>query len=333
MVTDHVLILGCCAGGSALGYAQAGIPPIGFEINPKPAEIARANLNQFGAEIHIQDYRHLNFNQFAGIKHAQFSFPCQGFSIARKGKNLKPRDDMDLGLMVGVPAIETLGSSLQTVVLENVRAWGKSESYRAIVAALHRQGFHVASGVVDMSYHNCPQSRERLIVVASKEWLPCFSGRQLDLLNPEESTCSLVLPKLDRQTWWDALHGRYGGQDLMPQLEESWLSPRQQISMNRNPTKIQLIATSNASGLYTSRLKNQPCFTLTCSIGAHNALPRIYKKPGGVYRINIPHLARLATFPDWWQWGESRQVAGDAIGDCIPPAFMKFLLDQMGVTK
>lgn len=327
---SNVLVLGCCAGGSALGYAQAGITPIGFEINSKTAEIARANLSQFGAEIHIQDYRHLNFNQFAGIHHAQFSFPCQGYSVARQNKNLKPREDMDLGLTVGVPAIEALGKDLQTVVLENVRAWGKSQSYRAIVAALHRQGFHVASGVVDMSYHNCPQSRERLIVVAAKEWLLCFDDhRQLNLLNPEESTAALVLPKLKRQTWWDALHGRYGGRDLMGELEEYWLSPKQQEAID--PHQTQLVAIANSSNGYATRLKNEPAFTITCDVGSHNALPRLYKKAGEVYRLGVSHLARLATFPDWWQWGDSRQVAGDAIGDCIPPAFMKFLLDQMGV--
>ena len=48
-----------------------------------------------------------------------------------------------------------------------------------------------------------------------------------------------------------------------------------------------------------------------------------------VFNLNIRALARLQTFPDWYSFPESTALAGQIIGNAVPPLLAKSIILNM----
>lgn len=104
--------------------------------------------------------------------------------------------------------------------------------------------------------------------------------------------------------------------------------PAQTIGANEHGSKAFIVDCQNAGnptpdrerGL-TIRSADQPCFTLTSSMGQKR--PTRAFDGGKVVAMTPRALARFQSFPDWYQLPESRTLAAKGIGNAVPPLVME----------
>src|SRR5271157_573775 len=102
----RLLDLYCCAGGAAMGYAQAGFEVVGVDIKPQP---------RYPFEFHLGDALTYPLEGFQAY-HA--SPPCQGNMIARHIPSVGARHNNTPELIA--PTRERLLSTGRPFVIENV---------------------------------------------------------------------------------------------------------------------------------------------------------------------------------------------------------------------
>ena len=95
-------------------------------------------------------------------------FPCQPFSIAgrKAGFNCK-------GGHLFYTILNIIDCKLPSVVfLENVKhlkTIHNGTTFATIVRELEARGYHVAHSTIDSKHHNCPQSRQRIYMVCTRD--------------------------------------------------------------------------------------------------------------------------------------------------------------------
>jgi DNA (cytosine-5)-methyltransferase 1 len=335
MLTFATLFTG--GGGADLGLESAGFKSIwGVERDPKIAKVAQANLpntkifNSCVGEIrtHLMDRVDLLW----------MSPPCQQYSMARRG-DIPDHKDKDAGLYCR-DYIATLNP--RWVILENVPGYAKSPTFEAILRSLIDCGYRYHWLILDAADYGVPQNRKRLIMWAVKnsEPLPYF---------PESKP---------RKGWYQAID------DLIPEMQDCELADWQIKRLNELgylPEKALIDIGKNLIRQATVRESNDPSFTI---VGGHvnshspillipragacikNILPTPQNKPcptiramasgrhthwadimegSQVKRISQKATARLQTFPDSYQFPESKTLSQQIIGNAVPPLLAKEL--------
>jgi DNA (cytosine-5)-methyltransferase 1 len=148
-------------GGLAdVGLKRAGLTPLwAVEYDPAIASVYAAN---HGAHVIVGDVRGVDFATLERPDLLWASPPCPNFSVAKTGRG-ETALDLEIADAV-VRAIETLRPT--AFVLENVRGYADSQSYRRIRAALDRLDYWSDADVVNAADLGTPQTRERLILRA-----------------------------------------------------------------------------------------------------------------------------------------------------------------------
>ncbi|WP_288586509.1 DNA cytosine methyltransferase [uncultured Methylobacterium sp.] len=157
----------CGAGGLSLGLKQAGLQiAAGVDVDPDCRYPFERNL---GAAFYQADVTGLNAADLlpmfdgAEIKILAGCAPCQPFS----GYTTKRRDTDDRWrlLMDFVRLVE--GARPHVLTLENVPRLAHLPLWREFVLALQALGYHVVWAVVDAADFGVPQSRKRIVLLAS----------------------------------------------------------------------------------------------------------------------------------------------------------------------
>lgn len=250
------------------------------------------------------------------------------------------------------------------IILENVEDYANYQGYIDFCFYLEDRGYKILSKslVLNAADFGVPQSRRRLIMIAVKG-IPLpkieqthaqFSHGQIDLFSE---------PKLPWVGWYEAI------EDLLDELPRSQLTAKQQQAIKALGFQTQLVDQQNSKSVrlgYKTRGALEPSFTLGCNaqakaflverVGAYNS-PKIrsHSEPCWTLRshlgddgkngsrtkvidavlgidvrsLNTRALARLQSFPDWYQWSGKAALDTKVIGNSVPPLLAQRLVQSV----
>jgi DNA (cytosine-5)-methyltransferase 1 len=127
--------------------------------------------NNEGAKFLLRDVAKLNPRELANawmgadIRVLAGCAPCQPFSSYTQGRSWKHNDQWGLLLAFSHLVRKT---KPDIVTMENVASLARHEVFLDFCKTLERQNFHVVWDVVDCRKFGIPQSRKRLVLIASR---------------------------------------------------------------------------------------------------------------------------------------------------------------------
>jgi len=160
------------AGGSALGFVQAGFKPVGaLDIDKNAAKTFEYN---FKLKPLVKDAKKFDFKKWVkelGDIHVLVGCPpCQGFSRMKRNGDKDPRNDL---IYVYLNAVRTLKP--EVAVFENVSGMVRAlngEYLKLFLSKMEKMRFKIVWGVLNAADYGVPQRRKRIIIIASKKTVP-----------------------------------------------------------------------------------------------------------------------------------------------------------------
>ena len=345
-------------GGSTLGAILAGFTPIlGIEYDKKVAELYEKNcgtvINQDIGEVSVLDclkYVPLKEKRAGDgeILVVQTSPPCQEYSQAKKNKNPSSKNGQVLWKTRKFYAL----FRPEYVILENVRAYAKSEVYINFKNYLKDLGYEISfEEIVNCADYGVPQTRQRLITIFNYKNFPKIN------IKPTHK-------KEEWVGWYDAI------EDLIPDLREVHLTEKQINSLNLKSREKCILVDSDNSSNYKTREEDEPIFTITKGfsnakiiierVGARNGVNKIREDDepiwtltaslgsdgrganrekfvdisvnGVVKSLNTQCLARLQTFPPNYIFSGKNSLDIHVIGNSVPPQLIKVICEEIKFT-
>lgn len=139
------------------------------EIDPYPVKTFEKNFN---IKVDCRDIHDVNAKEIPDFDVMLAGFPCQAFSIAgyRKGFN----DEKGRGTLFFELVRIFKEKKPQIIMLENVKnlvGHDGGNTFRTIVKELEKEDYYVKFSIMNaMEYGNIPQNRERIYIVAFKDF-------------------------------------------------------------------------------------------------------------------------------------------------------------------
>lgn len=162
-----VIDLFCGAGGLTHGFQQAGLNvEVGFDVDPSCQYPFEKNNK---AKFELADVENLQKDEVnswyknADIKILAGCAPCQPFSTYSKSKD----KDRQWALLRAFARLVT-ECSPDVVSMENVPQLTKHKIFNEFYKHLENLGYHIWFDEVSCSLHGVPQTRKRLVLLASK---------------------------------------------------------------------------------------------------------------------------------------------------------------------
>ncbi len=183
----------CGAGGLTYGIKKEGIHvTAGIDTDPacrypyeknNKAKFIEKDIKEITAEELKELFTEDGYTVLAGCA------PCQPFSSYRHGQNSK--DDHKWGLLY---EFSRLAKSVQPdiITMENVSTVSKHQVFDDFVNELKELNYHVWYSVIDCSKYGSPQTRKRMVLLASKHG----EIRMIDPIYDKPKTVEQVIGKL-----------------------------------------------------------------------------------------------------------------------------------------
>lgn len=340
-------------GGADQGAITAGCEHIwGLEYDPKIAAVYKQNIGH----CFVEDVLASDPTTKPRPDWLHASPVCKNFSSAKT--NGKETDwDIQCGQKVA-EYIRVLQP--QYFSLENVRAYQGAIAYRIIVDELNTLGYHCHSAILNAADYGVPQSRERLFLVAHKDFRWGFDPFHTtakpigwyeaiaDLLDdcPETKLTDWQIKRfnaaIDKNQKLD-LPLLFGGSNK----SQSFLD----FAINHRPSITGIKSRTDTAGTIPADTAVQSTYKalLVESIGSRSDRPLQYRKEGEpswtiralsdkhwhkstaltqgrVVQLTPRCLARLQGFPDSYQLPKSKPLAGTIIGNSVPPPLMETII-------
>lgn len=299
---------GC--GGASTGAKMAGFELLGaVEWMPEIAELYRANLGDVtvGDISQVKPLGKYFSNRENRVLILQTSPPCQEFSEANKVAN----PDSTRGQILASTYDWYLQLEPEYVVLENVPYYKHAKVYKDFEKFLESMGYTIRRQDINAADYGVPSARLRYIMIAAKKGYP------LPELTPTHSDApgqlSLFSPvTLPWVSWYEAT------KDLHSTLSVSSLTENQQATLERYGVTTALVDRCSKDRRLTHfRPKHEPSYTLTTQTKYKIHLD------GTTLQVDNRVLARLQSFPDWYNFDCPHSLARTAIGNSVPPLLMK----------
>ncbi|AUT62891.1 DNA cytosine methyltransferase [Paraburkholderia terrae] len=305
---------GC--GGSSLGYSMAGFEErLAVEWSDRQAASFRENFPH--VPLHLGDIAALSSDdalRLARLSPGQLdvfdgSPPCQGFSTAGARKFGDGRNQLFLEFVRLLRAFAP-----RAFVMENVRGMvvGKMRLIFAdIIRELKASGYTVSARVLVAGHYGVPQMRPRMIIVGIRNDL---AARGVVASHPKP----FALAPTVREAW----HGLVNTPDecRLARFAESRIVHRLLLRMQPGESGDQYHPNRQLYGLH--RLDpDKPSPTILRNGGAGGACEACH--PSEHRRITIAEAKRLASFPDPFVLRGTFEERWAAIGNCVPPLFMR----------
>jgi DNA (cytosine-5)-methyltransferase 1 len=318
-------------GGSSLGYSMAGYRElVAVDFDDHAVATLRANLH--GVKVVQADLMKLGTRELldlAGLEPGQLdvfdgSPPCQGFSTVGESN---PDDERNRLFEHFVRLLGELRP--RAFVMENVSGMVKGKMrlvFREVLQALKGAGYRVAVSLLDASYYEVPQARERLIFVGVRADLgvePSLPPPRIARPYTVRDVLSSVraegpdlddglTPALDEygRKWWPLvregellagakrrIHGRRAKVDLGDSMAVQKLHPGR-------PSRT-ILKTQKGTGKDTL---------------VHPTRPRA---------VSITEAKVLASFPPGYVLEGTYQERWARIGNCVPPLLMRAVAEHV----
>ncbi len=159
----------CGAGGLTHGLQKAGINVVaGVDIDPKcqyPFEVNNASKFHLKSVDSLKKFEVNGWYSGAGIKVLAGCAPCQPFSKYSQGPRGKQDEKWKLLYEFQRLIIET---SPDIVTMENVPQLINFEVFTDFVTSLENRKYYVSYQLVECERYGLPQTRKRLVLLASK---------------------------------------------------------------------------------------------------------------------------------------------------------------------
>lgn len=297
------------AGGTALGMENAGIGHLLLsELNKDAVETLRANFP--GANILAGDVRGVDFTPYAGrVDIVQAGFPCQAFSYAGKGRGFEEaRGTLFFEFVRCVK--ETMP---KVAVGENVRGLVRHDAgrtLRTMLRAFDDIGYRVQYRVLRSQYHDVPQKRERLIMLAVRKDLdlPFIFPKEKDYIVPLRAalkdvpeSIGQVYPEKKAKVLAMVPEGGYW-RDLPEDVQKAYMGASYYLGGGK-------------TGMARRLSWDEPSLTLTCS-PAQMQTERCH--PSETRPLTVREYARIQTFPDSWTFHGGCASQYRQIGNAVP---------------
>lgn len=160
----------CGAGGLTHGFVLEGLPVVaGIDMDPACRFPYEANNNAKFVEQDVSTVTTAELSQLfgdTGLKVLAGCAPCQPFSTYAQRYELDGNDGK-WGLLYEFSRLAK-GTSPDVITMENVPTVAKHEVFHDFVDALKCFGYNVWFDVVDSSQYGVPQSRRRMVLLASR---------------------------------------------------------------------------------------------------------------------------------------------------------------------
>lgn len=299
-------------GGYDCGIKQAGFMPIwGIEYDRRIADLYHLN---FGHDPY-QDLLAANPRNYERVVLLHLSPPCVNFSRAKSNAI-----EVDLDRQLANKCCEFIEYlQPQFVTIENVTQYLHSNSHTILANCLRQQGYLVTEKYIDAADFGAATNRLRLIIRASKS--------PMSMIVPTHARYQMntLFGMRDR---WVSWHDAIG--DLIDDLPDVRLTKNQltAISKSYNCRRNYLIQRVGYRKIRGALIRPDylPCWTLLASLGGNkrsgNRNHVINAVVGDrVKSLNARALARIQSFPDWYQlpheFGASTLYR--AIGNSVAP--------------
>ncbi|MFD6534973.1 DNA cytosine methyltransferase [Streptomyces goshikiensis] len=304
------------AGGSSLGYSMAGYRELmAVEWDDHAAACFSRNFPE--VPLHHGDIAAFD-PAVLGLEPGELdvfdgSPPCQGFSVAGRRQIDDPRN---LLFRQYIRCIEHLAP--KAFVMENVAGMVRGQMrslFVEILGALKSAGpgYRVTARLVDASYFHVPQKRMRMIFIGVRRDLG------LDPVHPAP---------LDRPlTVREALAGLGDpGPFQRPSGKAARVAPLIPPGRNGGDTLVDLGGKKAFFSL--ERLAwDRPSYTLIKEVSSsRNGLLH----PDEDRLLGVRELARLQSFPDEYDWGDSPvDKVWARVGNSVPPLLMRSIAQTL----
>jgi DNA (cytosine-5)-methyltransferase 1 len=196
-------------GGADTGAIQAGLKPVfGVEYNARIAEYYALNI---GAHCTVAKVQDVNPYEFESVDWLHASPVCKNFSTAKTDGEETEEDRATATATANF--IRVLMPKIFS--LENVYAYRNSQSFEIILAELKRLGYRWQFEHVCAADYGVPQTRMRLILIATRKDLPRYQWPEQtrhDGQGYSDIWGNVVKPWIG---WYEAI------EDLIPSLPES----------------------------------------------------------------------------------------------------------------
>ena len=302
-----VLELFAGAGGTALGFHNAGLKHIALIENDKNA-VATLRKNKNFWNVIDEDVRKISFKDFKPDI-VEAGFPCQAFSCAGKQKGFI--DDRGKLIFEVFRCIKETKPKI--VVAENVRGLvnhNNGKTLKTILNGFEKSGYKVEYKILKAQFLDTPQKRERLVIIGVRKDLG------IPFVFPKEKKYMIflkeALAKCPKSAGSDYPESKKKILDLIPP-GGCW----------RNlPLKLQkeymggsFYLGGGKTGMARRLSFSEPSLTLTCS-PSQKQTERCHPKE--TRPLTTREYARIQTFPDNWQFCGSTSSVYRQIGNAVP---------------
>jgi len=320
----------CGAGGLTQGLKQAGFNVVGaIESNQTYAESYK--LNHPKTDLKISDITKispLKYMRELGLKSGDLDLlagcpPCQGYSTIgtrNRGKKDDPRNEL---------VYEVLRFAItfrpKTIMMENVPTLASDDRLKKLCKKLEKVGYKIDVKVLKMSHYGVPQSRRRMILLASR-----FDNIEVVKQELDEDKMKTVrdaiafLPPVGKTD--DPLHN---DSDKRSEKVKKLISliPKDGGSRTDLGEEYQLECHKRINGfkdVYGRMAWDKPSPTITG--GCNNPSKGRFIHPVENRVITLREAALLQTFPINYKFSLKSGKTGVAtmIGNALPPTFIEF---------
>ena len=351
------------AGGLTEGLRQAGYNVVGaVEIDPLACRTYKINHKKVKLwETNIRRLTAISMMKSLNLKAGELDLlaacpPCQGFSTMRTNNgtrwNRDTRNDLIFQVLRFIRKLKP-----KSVMLENVPGLAENNRFTKFRKSLEKLGYFIKWGILNTADFGVPQSRRRLVLLASSIATPEFSQKVEIRKTVRQSIGNLTEPQRSR----DPLHNYVGPcRTILPVVQaedfcsiactigsgKNWIVRQGHYVVQRSEKVHKLIrripkdgGSRNALGkadqlrchkgfngfwdVYGRMAWDKPSPTITG--GCINPSKGRFLHPDADRAITLREAALLQTFPKRYHFEieNGRYSVALMIGNALPPEFIR----------
>lgn len=341
----------------------------GIDVEPKYLSTYAHNFGEYKShKIDLSRISPILVMEMLGLKRGELDIlvggpPCQGFSknVPRKSRSIASSNNLQVKIFIGY----CIALRPKIVLMENVAEMknGFDKAYsRELINSLELEGYSVTPIILNAADYGIPQRRRRAFFLANRIGDQFISPKPTHFPGNHQNDSQLSLLSPDHQvTVWEAigdlpslLHGegkfecQYAS-DPFSEFQRMMRSETHRTVRNHVARKLAPIQYKRLSSLMPGQaLKDLPP-ELQVKGGYSGAYGRLTKDmisptitrwvfhpgsgrwghPVDIRTLTIREVARIQSFPDYFEFVGSYNDQAGQLGNAVPPLLCKKIVESM----